>query len=213
MSGAEELKERIKDARSGRVVFLSHCILNENTRYLGGAFRKGCIKEIVSKYADEGAGMVQMPCPEEEAWGGVLKKSLLMVYGSKNKILYRLRRILLPLFLFHTKLTYRRIAVMTAKRIKDYLDSGFTVVGIMGVDGSPSCGLTKTLDIGKSFDLLASLNTETVTTEDINALIRACVTDGRGLFTTMLREELGRMKIEVTYTAHSLIDEMNEPNQ
>jgi len=205
------LKERLKDARSGRVIFLSHCILNENTRYLGGAFRKGCIREIVSKHTDDGLGLVQMPCPEEEAWGGVLKKYLLTVYGSSHGVLYRFRNLLLPLFLFHTRFTYRRLAAKTAKRIKDYLDSGFSVVGIVGVDGSPSCGVAKTLDIRKSFDMLASLNAETVTPEDMNELIRACVTEGRGLFTAMLIEELRNMNIAVPYTAHSLIEEMDEP--
>ena len=31
------LQRSIIDARSGEVVFVSHCLLNQNTRYLGGA--------------------------------------------------------------------------------------------------------------------------------------------------------------------------------
>ena len=32
------LLERLDDERSKKVVFISHCLLNENVRYLGGAF-------------------------------------------------------------------------------------------------------------------------------------------------------------------------------
>jgi hypothetical protein len=32
---AEELRGQLSDARGGRVVFLSHCLLNQNVRYLG----------------------------------------------------------------------------------------------------------------------------------------------------------------------------------
>jgi hypothetical protein len=41
------LLERLKDERSKRVIFVSHCLLNENTRYLGGAFRRGCADKFV----------------------------------------------------------------------------------------------------------------------------------------------------------------------
>ena len=37
------------ETRAKRVVFLSHCILNENTRYLGGAGRGGCVREVVEQ--------------------------------------------------------------------------------------------------------------------------------------------------------------------
>ena len=33
------LLEKLRDERGRRVVFLSHCLLDENVRYLGGAFR------------------------------------------------------------------------------------------------------------------------------------------------------------------------------
>lgn len=69
---ARQLAERMRDERSRRVVFLAHCLLNENTRYLGGACRAGCVREIVQQCLDRGIGIVQLPCPEQAAWGGVL---------------------------------------------------------------------------------------------------------------------------------------------
>jgi len=41
--------DNLKDERGGKVVFVVHCILNENTRYLGGTFRKGGVDEIVTE--------------------------------------------------------------------------------------------------------------------------------------------------------------------
>ena len=43
----EVLLERLKDERGKRVVFVSHCLLNENVRYLGGAFRRGGVDEVI----------------------------------------------------------------------------------------------------------------------------------------------------------------------
>ena len=71
------LRLRLQDERSGRVVFVSHCLLNQNTRYLGGAFRPGAVHEVVDPYLQDGTGICQMPCPEQLAWGGVLKRHLL----------------------------------------------------------------------------------------------------------------------------------------
>ena len=50
VSPAERLAQKATDARGRRVVFLSHCLLDENTRYLGGAGRPGCVREIVDLY-------------------------------------------------------------------------------------------------------------------------------------------------------------------
>jgi len=41
MNKVQSLQRSLKDSRNGKVIFLSHCILNENTRYLGGACRAG----------------------------------------------------------------------------------------------------------------------------------------------------------------------------
>lgn len=73
------LPQPLPDARSGRVVFLSHCLLNQNTRYLGGAACPGVVIAAVERYVQDGTGIVQMPCAEQRAWGGVLKRRLLWV--------------------------------------------------------------------------------------------------------------------------------------
>jgi predicted secreted protein len=67
MNKLQLLQRSLKDRRSGKVIFLSHCILNENTRYLGGACRGGGIREIIEQFLDKDIGIVQMPCPEQLA--------------------------------------------------------------------------------------------------------------------------------------------------
>lgn len=77
-------------------MFLSHCLLNENTRYLGGTARPGCVQEIVDACADADLGMVQLPCPEERAWDGVRKRRLRRLYGSSRWLPRPLRRAARP---------------------------------------------------------------------------------------------------------------------
>jgi hypothetical protein len=119
MTRAETLMAKLADARSRRVVFLSHCLLNQNTRYLGGAFRPGAVEEVVDRFKDEGIGIHQMPCPEQRAWGGVLKRYTLPFYGARGGPRRALARQLLPLFLWHTRRVYRRLAREVAGDIED----------------------------------------------------------------------------------------------
>lgn len=120
MNRVQTLMHHLNDSRSKKVIFLSHCILNENTRYFGGACRGGCVRELIEPCFARDFGVVQMPCPEQRAWGGVTKRMLLTAYGAQGTLLYRFRRILLPLFLLYTRLIYRRLARETAHQIEDY---------------------------------------------------------------------------------------------
>lgn len=204
------LVERLRDSRSKKVVLLSHCILNENTRYLGGACRSGCITEIVEQSSKNGLGIVQMPCPEQIAWGGVLKRFLLLAYGLKWRypLAYRLRRTLIPLGLLYTRLIYRQLAKQTAQQIEDYHASGFSVVGIVGIDGSPTCAVNRTLDF-RGFDSIAAIPVESMTVEKQNTILRECVKDGKGIFIDELQKELKRRRIDVPYLAHDLFAELD----
>ncbi len=95
MSRVEQLKAQLADARGGRVVFLSHCLLNQNVRYLGGAGRPGGVGELVGGYLARGVGVCQLPCPEQRAWGGVLKRRMLVAYGSAGTLRAPTARLLL----------------------------------------------------------------------------------------------------------------------
>jgi uncharacterized protein YbbK (DUF523 family) len=203
------LLERLKDERSKRVIFVSHCLLNENTRYLGGAFRPGCVDELVDGFQQEGLGIYQMRCPEQQAWGGVLKRHLLPFYRSKGTILYRLRHVLLPLFILYTRWVYMRIAKEVVRDSEDYVRSGFEVVGIVGVGGSPSCGVWSYLDLRCSLEAIAGCPVARFDRRLMNEeAVAACLREGEGLFIAAIQRRLRRKRIAIRWHEHDLLSEM-----
>lgn len=208
MDKIQTLLSRIKDRRSKKVVFLSHCILNENTRYLGGACSGCCVNDILEACVKNDIGIVQMPCPEQRAWGGVIKRLLLMAYGSKGTFLYSCRAVVIPLMVNYTRLVCWWMARDTASQIQDYCASGYSVMGVVGIDGSPSCGVNKTLDFRKSFDVMAKMEIDSATATEANRVVLECLVDGMGLFTGALQKQLKGKKIDVRYAAHDLVAEL-----
>ena len=203
------LLERLKDERSKRVVFVSHCLLNENTRYLGGAFRRGCVDELMDGFQQEGLGIYQMRCPEQQAWGGVLKRYVLPFYGSQGRLLYRLRHMLLPFFLWYTRWVYRRIAKEVVRDIEDNVRSGYEVVGIVGVGGSPSCGVSSTLDLQCSLEAIAGCPVATCDRRLMNEkAIAACLREGEGLFIAAIQRQLRHKRISVKWYELDLLAEI-----
>lgn len=200
MTAPDVLIERLRDARGRRVVFLSHCLLDENTRYLGGACRAGCVREVVDEYLDQGLGIVQMPCPEAIVWGGVLKRRMLRFYGA------RWGPILLPFALVHVRRAYRRLARAIARQIEDYASSGCEVVAVVGIDGSPTCGVHRTIDIAGFVRDVSRVDPAQLTVAAHNELVRGHVVAGRGLFITALAAALRR---RVPLLAHDLIAELD----
>lgn len=212
MTNLEQWTKQLNDQRGKKVVFLSHCLLNENTRYLGGAFETGVIPCVIQECLDQGFGIIQMPCPEQHAWGGVLKRHLIRFFGAKGTLLYQTRNILLPCLLWYTRRIYRRLAKQVAKEAQDYLSSGFTVVGIVGVDGSPSCGVRQTMNVRQSLELIGQLSSE-ATKEDMNAIVLACLMQGKGLFIEALQEEFDHRHLNVPFFSYNLPAELQgNPN-
>ncbi len=115
----------LDDKRQRRVIFISHCWLNINTRFPQGAAFPGANEPLIKTLLDSGVGIIQMPCPEYEVLG--LEK-----YDYGEIILEPLRS------------KFREVAQIVVKQIKDYLALGFDVVGIMGMNPSPSCGVDLT---------------------------------------------------------------------
>lgn len=207
---ARALARRLHDQRSGRVIFLAHCLLNQNTRYLGGACRACCVEEIVRQCIELDLGIVQMPCPEERAWGGVMKRRFLRLYGlARRRGVPRGAVAAIGVAArFLTGRIYRRLARQVARQVKDYDAAGWRVVGIIGVDGSPSCGVTATMDIGRAVADFAALDPRTVTPAVQNATVASLVEPGMGVFIAALGDELGRHGLRVPFRGHDLLAEL-----
>jgi predicted secreted protein len=187
-------------------VFLSHCLLNENTRYLGGAYRPGVVDEVVGAHVRDGTGICQMPCPEQLVWGGVLKRRMWTLVG--RAWLRRALRMLHPALRTYLRLRYRLLARSVAGQITDYRRSGFEVVGVVGVDASPTCGAGLTLDLEASLDALVGCDPDRLDRRLINeAIVDATTAPGRGLFISELDAALSRRRCTVPLFAHDLRSE------
>jgi predicted secreted protein len=208
------LSERLYDARGKRVAFVSHCLLNENVRYLGGAFRSGGVAEVIDELVSRGVGICQMPCPEQRAWGGVLKRRMLRAYGARGTAFYRFRGVVLRLFVLYTRLEYWRLARRVVRQIADYERSGFEVLGIIGVGASPSCGVNTTLDLRRSFEAMASTPIDSVDRKSVNRdAVVACRVAGSGLYIKSLEHQLRRRRLTPLLLEHDLVAEMRGERQ
>ncbi len=203
---------KLADERSKKVIFLSHCILNENTRYFGGACCKGINTDFLKDLLTMDCGVVQLPCPEQLVWGGIYKKLLWLPMGAGKRPAYYLLRLVYPLFLLYTKCRFHRLASKTVSLLRDYMSNGFEVVGILGVDGSPSCGVNKTLSMKKAFDYFAGLSVDSLERDDFNRrLYENCIESGQGIFMKALEKKMVRGKKSIPFTAIDLEKELSEP--
>lgn len=101
-----------------KIVFVSHCILNQNIR--NEKFYK--VKELVNLLTESNVGLVQLPCPKIDCNED-------FIINENNTRIY--------------KSYCKKISGFIVNTIKKYLDSNFEVIGILGVEFSPICGVYK----------------------------------------------------------------------
>ena len=203
--------DQLTDSRSKRVVFLSHCLLNENVLYIGGAARPGVVQEVIDRYAGEGVGIYQMPCPEQHAWGGVLKTRMTRLYGARLLRWSPGRHAVVTLTRWWTMSVYRRLARRVAADINDYVDSSFEVVEIVGVGASPSCGVSTTLDLNQAIHNMGGCDRSTLDRSTVNDFVVAgSVVNGRGMFIAALQRQLARRGLKVRFSEHDLLRELRD---
>ena len=121
------MRKLFKDKRSGKIAIVAHCILNQNSRVLGLAERSSMITEIVEYFLRKNIGILQMPCPEL-TYAGVSRQP--QTKDQYNTIMFRNH--------------CRKITKEIADQIQDYEKGGIDIEIVIGVDGSPSCGVNET---------------------------------------------------------------------
>jgi predicted secreted protein len=126
----DDANNMLKDKRSGKIALVAHCVLNQNSRVLGLAERSSTITEIVEFLTRNEIGIIQMPCPEL-AYAGILRLSKIKEQYDNAP------------FRAHC----RRIAKELANQIQEYEKGGIKLKLVIGVDGSPSCGVSETFGI------------------------------------------------------------------
>ena len=122
----ENRREWNGDIRSGKVVFVSHCVLNQNARMVDVADFPAVHDPLLDFLQKAQVGIIQMPCPETYCLG--LGRFDVRVGLEHPAGMERLHRIIDDLIF----------------TIKEYRFQGMQVVGIIGKEGSPSCGVDQT---------------------------------------------------------------------
>ncbi|MFH1070288.1 MAG: hypothetical protein V1794_11770 [Candidatus Glassbacteria bacterium] len=122
----ENKRDWSSDPRSGKVVFLSHCMLNLNARMIDCADFPSMFEPLVDYLQKNQVGLIQMTCPELYCLG--LGRFDVRIGLESRAGRERLERLLDDLIF----------------TIREYLFQDFEVVGILGKEGSPSCGVTRT---------------------------------------------------------------------
>lgn len=154
--------------RSKKMVLLSHCILNANSKVEGLSDYKATIFEIVKIIEDNKLGIIQLPCPEMfvegiKRWGKVKDQYDTLHYREEC------RKMLMPIIY----------------QVQSYLGAGYRFVGVIGIDGSPSCGVDITCSgdfrgeisqieqLDKVIDSLQSIDESGVFMEEFKKLLSA----------------------------------------
>jgi len=148
--------------RSRKILAVCHCLLNPNAKVMPLATHPGICPALEEPIA-RGAGLVQLPCPETAFLG--------------------LRRWGMTREQYDTP-AYRRASREMLRPALDQLwafaDAGYELLGVVGVDGSPSCGVFLTCEgfhggepCGPGADVAAQCRA-------------ACMLPGRGVYIDVL---------------------------
>jgi predicted secreted protein len=113
----------VEDKRSKKVAVVAHCLLNQNAKVNGFAFFPDMIKPLVDILHKNNFGVIQLPCPET-------------TFSGTRRWWYVREQYDTPGYRTHC----RRILETIVSQIVEYQKEGYKVV-IIGLDGSPSCGV------------------------------------------------------------------------
>jgi len=129
----------MKDVRSKKVIFVAYCLLDQNARATGIAKYSGPVHEVLETLMRKKVGIIQMPCPE------LLHKGLDRLPYPRNWYDNKeFRRVC------------RRCAQQVVKHVMRYVENKYQVVGILGIENSPSCAVEVFQSEGKRVKLVKS---------------------------------------------------------
>jgi predicted secreted protein len=114
----------MEDKRSGRLVVVSHCIMNVHSLEDELAIYPGLEKEVVELLIEKGVGIYQIPCPELQL-SGIFRKALPKDSYEHPKI----------------RAFYQELAENISRTLKWYVKKDYAIVAVIGAEGSPTCGI------------------------------------------------------------------------
>ena len=150
------------DNRSKRVVLVAHCVMNQDARIDGSGHFPGAMGEVARVLVESGVGILQMPCPELLYLGLDRRRHGGMDIGIREALSEE-----------DGRTACRELAQRLVYQIKEYRKHGFEIIGVIGIDGSPACGVDITHYWGKGAG------------------------PGTGAFMQMVQEEFGKNDIDI----------------
>jgi predicted secreted protein len=128
------------DNRSKRLIVVAHCLLNQNSISDGTVDFPSQFRELIDLIMANGIGLIQLPCPEVTCLGLDRKDKL----GGTRPLLQENSRIRNLLLDPDNAERLRYKAEEVAAQIQEYESYGFKVLGVVGINRSPSCGVETT---------------------------------------------------------------------
>jgi len=180
------------DSRSKRVILVSHCIFNQNTKIDRCACYPGAMKETAQLLIESGAGILQMPCPELLTLGLDRRVDPL----HQGSIEAEDDRVAEEMNLEEAGTVCHRIAQELIYQIRQYRQHGFRVIGVLGINGSPTCGVECGWSAGVEKAGPGIL---------IRTLAEECAKDGISLPMRGIKAREPEKAVEIT---HQLIDKL-----
>ena len=130
------------DGRSKRVVFIAHCLLNQNSISDGTAVYPAAFKEVIDTFLGADVGIVQMPCPELCCLG--LDRG--DEEGASRPVVAENTRIRREMAQSEPHARLMLLADYVMLQVREYRKHGFEILGILGANRSPNCGVETTSD-------------------------------------------------------------------
>ncbi|MCP4119005.1 MAG: hypothetical protein GY737_27120 [Desulfobacteraceae bacterium] len=161
--------------RSRQIIVVCHCLLNANAKIHPLANYAGVKEEVMLPCLKQGAGIVQLPCPETTYLG--MNRWGMTVEQYDN-----------PGYVNHC----RRILEPSLDEIQAFHSAGYEIICVIGVDGSPSCGVNQTCT-GFHGGEISSMET---LAPQIDALK---LVNGQGVFIREFKALLEQRNISLTF--------------
>ena len=112
------------DKRSGKIVVVSHCLLNVHSLEDNLAIYPGLEQEVLELLIKKGVGIYQIPCPEI-ALSSIFRKALPKEAYEHPKI----------------RKAYKNLAEEITQTLSSYTKKGYKIAAVLGAEGSPTCGI------------------------------------------------------------------------
>lgn len=137
-----------QDKRGKKIVLVAHCFFNQNSKIDECAYYPGAILEVAKALINTEVGIIQMPCPEIFYLGldrEVDPKANRTVESEDTRVAKRMQE-------EQSKTLCKSMVDSIVYQVEEYLKHGFHIVGLIGMNGSPTCGINTTWHDGQELE-------------------------------------------------------------